>query len=38
MLLEFWEQAGRKLSADQTALQNSDPHSTLLHLNEPYRA
>lgn len=38
MLLESWEQAARKLSEDQTALQNSDPYSTPLHLNEPYRA
>lgn len=28
----FWAQAGRKLSADQTALLKSDPHLTFLHL------
>lgn len=38
MLLEFWGQTGRKLSADQTALLNFDPHSTFLHLNETHRA
>lgn len=37
MLLVFWEQAGRKLSADQTALLSSDLHSTFLHLNETHR-
>lgn len=32
----FWVQAGRKLSADQTALPKSDPHLTFLHLNKKH--
>lgn len=37
MLIAFWERVGRKLSAGQTALPNSDPHSIVLHLNKTHR-
>lgn len=36
MLLVLWEQAGRRLSADEAALLSSGLHSTFLHLKEPH--